>query len=69
MRRLCGPTYFSDNWNTDFHGDVSNAEENYYDVVNHLYYNQIRGAALFADRGFISPSCPVASEAERSCPE
>lgn len=45
-----GPTYYSDNWNEDFHGDVSNAQENYYDVVNHLYYNEIRGAAMFADR-------------------
>ena len=45
-----GPTYYSDNWNEDFHGDVSNAQENYFDVVNHLYHNKIRGAAMFADR-------------------
>jgi alpha-D-xyloside xylohydrolase len=38
-----GPTFWSDNFETDFHGTVSNAQENYYDVINHLYFNQIRG--------------------------
>ena len=33
-----------------FHGSVSNAQENYYDVVDHLYYNQIRATSMFADR-------------------
>ncbi len=27
-----------------------NAQDNYYDVANHLYYNQIRATAMFADR-------------------
>lgn len=26
------------------------AEQNYYDAVDHLYYNQIHASALFADR-------------------
>lgn len=38
-----GPTFWSDNFETDFHGGVTNAQENYYDVVDHLYYNQIHG--------------------------
>jgi hypothetical protein len=29
---------------------VSNAQENYYDVVSHLYYNEIRATSMFADR-------------------
>ncbi|KAL1633961.1 hypothetical protein SLS56_002552 [Neofusicoccum ribis] len=47
-----GPIIFSDNWETDFHGSVSNAQENYYDVVNHLHANQIRASAFFADRPY-----------------
>lgn len=47
-----GPIIFSDNWETDFHGDVSNAQENYYDVINHLHDNQIRASAMFADRPY-----------------
>lgn len=45
-----GPTYWSDDFEEDFHGDVMNAQENYYDVVNHLYYNQIHATSMFADR-------------------
>ena len=41
-----GPTFWSDNFETDFHSSVSNAQENYYDVINHLYYNQIHGESL-----------------------
>jgi alpha-D-xyloside xylohydrolase len=45
-----GPTFWSDDFEQDFHGSVKNAQENYYDVVNHLYFNQIRATAFFADR-------------------
>ena len=45
-----GPTFWSDDFEQDFHGSVSNAQENYYDVVNHLYYNEIRATSMFADR-------------------
>jgi alpha-D-xyloside xylohydrolase len=45
-----GPTFWSDNFEQDFHAEVTNAQENYYDVVNHLYYNQIRATSMFADR-------------------
>lgn len=44
-----GPTFWSDDFEQDFHAGVHNAQENYYDVVNHLYYNQIRATAMFAD--------------------
>ncbi|KAF2790944.1 glycoside hydrolase family 31 protein [Melanomma pulvis-pyrius CBS 109.77] len=37
-----GPTFWSDDFTQDFHGSVSNAQENIQDVVNHLYYSQIR---------------------------
>ncbi|KAH7058902.1 glycosyl hydrolases family 31-domain-containing protein [Macrophomina phaseolina] len=47
-----GPIVYSDNWETDFHGDVSNAQENYYDVVDHLFDNHIRASAMFADRPY-----------------
>lgn len=47
-----GPTFWSDDFTQDFHGSVSNAEENIYDVVNHLYYNQIRATSTFADRPY-----------------
>ncbi|KAF2013491.1 glycoside hydrolase family 31 protein [Aaosphaeria arxii CBS 175.79] len=47
-----GPTFWSDDFTQDFHGSVSNAEENIYDVVNHLYYNQIRATSSFADRPY-----------------
>lgn len=47
-----GPIIFSDNWETDFHGDVSNAQENYYDVITHLFDNRIRASAFFADRPY-----------------
>lgn len=47
-----GPTFWSDNFEQDFHNGVTNAEENYYDVINHLYYNQIHASAMFADRPY-----------------
>lgn len=45
-----GPIFWSDDFEQDFHGSVSNAQENYYDVINHLYYNEIRATSMFADR-------------------
>lgn len=45
-----GPTFWSDDFEEDFHAGVTNAQENYYDVVNHLYYNQIHATSMFADR-------------------
>ena len=51
-----GPTFWSDDFEEDFHGSVSNAQENYYDVVNHLYYNEIRATSMFADRKCERPS-------------
>jgi alpha-glucosidase (family GH31 glycosyl hydrolase) len=50
-----GPTFWSDDFEEDFHGSVSNAQDNYYDVVNHLYYNEIRATSMFADREELSP--------------
>lgn len=47
-----GPTLYSDDFEQDFHSYVTNAEQNYYDVVDHLYYNRIHAHALFADRGY-----------------
>ncbi|OJD36498.1 glycoside hydrolase family 31 protein [Diplodia corticola] len=47
-----GPIIYSDNWEIDFHGSVSNAQENYYDVINHLHAHQIRATAMFADRPY-----------------
>ncbi|KAF2186991.1 glycoside hydrolase family 31 protein [Zopfia rhizophila CBS 207.26] len=47
-----GPTFWSDDFTQDFHGSVSNAQENFYDVVNHLYYNRIRATSMFADRPY-----------------
>lgn len=45
-----GPTFWSDDFTQDFHGGVSNAQENFGDVVDHLYYNKIHATAMFADR-------------------
>jgi len=45
-----GPIIWSDDWTQDFHAGVTNAEENFYDVVSHLFYGQIRATAMFADR-------------------
>jgi len=45
-----GPIFWSDDFERDFHAGVTNAQENYYDVVNHLYSNQIRATGMFADR-------------------
>ncbi|KAF2456052.1 glycosyl hydrolases family 31-domain-containing protein [Lineolata rhizophorae] len=47
-----GPTFWSDDAEQDFHGSVSNAEENFYDILNHLYYNQIHATSMFADRPY-----------------
>ncbi|RDL38731.1 Glycoside hydrolase family 31 protein [Venustampulla echinocandica] len=47
-----GPIFWSDDFEQDFHEGVTNAEENYYDVVNHLYSNKIRATAMFADRPY-----------------
>jgi len=47
-----GPTFWSDNFEQDFHAGVTNAQENYYDVIDHLYYNQIHTSSMFADRPY-----------------
>ena len=47
-----GPTFWSDDFTLDFHGNVSNAQENIYDVFDHLYYNQIRATSTFLDRPY-----------------
>lgn len=47
-----GPTFWSDDFTLDFHGNVSNAQENIRDVVDHLYTNQIRATSIFADRPY-----------------
>ncbi|KAF2736593.1 hypothetical protein EJ04DRAFT_551144 [Polyplosphaeria fusca] len=47
-----GPTFWSDDFTLDFHGSVSNAQDNIQDVVDHLYYNQIRATSTFADRPY-----------------
>jgi alpha-D-xyloside xylohydrolase len=47
-----GPTFWSDDFEQDFHGSVSNAQENYYDVVDHLFHNQIHATSMFADRPY-----------------
>ena len=47
-----GPTFWSDDFEQDFHDGVTNAEEKYYDVVNHLYANKIHATAILADRHY-----------------
>lgn len=47
-----GPNFWSDNFEQDFHGNVTNAQENYFDVINHLSANQIRATSMFADRKY-----------------
>lgn len=47
-----GPTFWSDDFTLDFHGNVSNAQENIQDVVSHLYDNRIRATSIFADRPY-----------------
>ncbi|OAF99065.1 uncharacterized protein CC84DRAFT_1233442 [Paraphaeosphaeria sporulosa] len=47
-----GPTFWSDDFTQDFHGNVSNAQENIQDLVNHLYDNRIRATSIFADRPY-----------------
>jgi len=45
-----GPTFWSDDFTQDFHGNVTNAQENYFDVINHLTEYHIRATDMFADR-------------------
>lgn len=47
-----GPTFWSDDFEQDFHGGAKNAQENIQDMVDHLYYNRIRATATFADRPY-----------------
>jgi alpha-glucosidase (family GH31 glycosyl hydrolase) len=47
-----GPTFWSDDWEQDFHGGVHNSQQNYYDVINHLYDYQIHATSMFADRPY-----------------
>ncbi|KAI9707856.1 MAG: hypothetical protein M1820_004462 [Bogoriella megaspora] len=47
-----GPTFWSDNFEQDFHAGVTNAQENYYDVINHLYDYHIHATSMFADRPY-----------------
>jgi alpha-D-xyloside xylohydrolase len=47
-----GPTFWSDDWEQDFHRGVHNAQQNYYDTVDHLYKYQIHATAMFADRPY-----------------
>ena len=47
-----GPTFWSDDFEEDFHKGVHNAQENYYDVIDHLYDYQIHATSMFADRPY-----------------
>ena len=47
-----GPNFWSDDFEQDFHHGVHNAQENYYDVINHLYDYQIHATSMFADRPY-----------------
>jgi alpha-D-xyloside xylohydrolase len=47
-----GPTFWSDDFTQDFHGSVSNAQENFFDVVNHLFDLKIHATSMFADRPY-----------------
>ncbi|KAF2662834.1 glycoside hydrolase family 31 protein [Lophiostoma macrostomum CBS 122681] len=47
-----GPTFWSDDFTLDFHGNVSNAQENIKDVFNQLRDNKIRATSTFADRPY-----------------
>jgi alpha-D-xyloside xylohydrolase len=47
-----GPTFWSDDFEQDFHGSVSNAQENFHDVVDHLYHDKIHATSMFADRPY-----------------
>jgi alpha-glucosidase (family GH31 glycosyl hydrolase) len=44
-----GPIFWNNDWNTHWPEGVTNAEENYYHVADHLHENQIRATAMFAD--------------------
>lgn len=47
-----GPTFWSDDFEQDFHDGVENAEENVLDVVENLNKNQIHASAIFDDRPY-----------------
>jgi alpha-D-xyloside xylohydrolase len=47
-----GPTFWSDDFETDFHDGVKNAEENIMDVVEKLDEHQIHASAIFDDRPY-----------------
>lgn len=47
-----GPTFWSDDFEQDFHNGVSNAEENIHDVVQYLHVNKIHATSLFDDRPY-----------------
>ncbi|KUJ17467.1 uncharacterized protein LY89DRAFT_733318 [Mollisia scopiformis] len=47
-----GPNFWSDDFEQDFHGNATNAQENYFDVIDHLAANQIRATSMFADRPY-----------------
>lgn len=47
-----GPTFWSDDWEQDFHEGVHNSQQNYYDVIDHLYEYRIHATAMFADRPY-----------------
>jgi alpha-D-xyloside xylohydrolase len=61
-----GPTLYSDDFEQDFHGYVTNAQQNYYDVIDHLYYNQIHASAIFADRTLTAPHTVSTCETHNS---
>jgi alpha-D-xyloside xylohydrolase len=47
-----GPTFWNDDFEQDFHGEVSNAEENILDVVEHLQDSRIHATSIFDDRPY-----------------
>ncbi|KAF1993805.1 glycoside hydrolase family 31 protein [Amniculicola lignicola CBS 123094] len=47
-----GPTFWSDDFTQDFHGNVTNAAGNILDVVDNLNEHEIRASATFADRPY-----------------
>lgn len=47
-----GPTFWSDDFETDFHDGINNAEENIRDVVDKLDEQQIHATAIFDDRPY-----------------
>ncbi|KAK4618764.1 Alpha-xylosidase [Fulvia fulva] len=47
-----GPVFWSDDFEQDFHPGVTNAQENYFDVIDHLQALQIHASGTFADRPY-----------------